>query len=1009
MLVYAVLGFFILPAIIKWQLRKQLPALTHRQAEVKQVRMNPFALSLTIRGLSLTETNGTAFAAFDEFYANFQLSSLFHWAWTFGEIRLVHPTANLIRLADGSFNFSNLINTNAAPATNPPSPPPPLLIQSLLVTNAVVTITDHTTPQTFHTAYGPINVSLTDFNTHREKEEPYSFIATTGEGETFSWSGRFSLRELRSRGQFKLTGIPPAKYGPYLAQFTTAQLQRGTLDIGANYRVNAARVPLELDVTNATVELRNFLVTPPASDATLLAIDSFRIANTTASLTGQVARVGLIALNGGSVFVGRDTYGQPMLLSYLIPQTNKITAAPPNTHAAAVPWRVDLDEFALTNFNVTLEDRSTAGVAEIGLDQLAVNLKGLSNQSNTPINLTVAFNWRGGGAAHLNTRGTLLPPDLTTIVAISNLAIAPIQPYLGQRLNVVVHSGGVNVQGTARLNPAATPQGHFAGDVSVTNFSSSDTIAYHELSKWEDFSVRGIDFAFKPNRLAIDEIKFVGAQNSLVISSNGQLSIAALIKSPATTNEPTVAPATNAPAPEPFPIRVGALVFERCSFRAADDSLLRRFETHVEEFSGGIRDIVLPGLNKASVDIRGKVSSLAPFEITGSVTPDPKSLFVDLKIAFTNTDLSSLSPYMEKFVGRPLTKGKLTTEHHHHIENRKLASTVVVDLAQLTLGGRVESPYATKLPVKLAIGLMKEMDGHIRLDMPLSGSLDDPQFSIWGVVGQVLENMILKVASSPFALLGALVGGGAELQFVDFTPGLATLNDSQTNKLFQLATALTKRPALSLEIGATFDPALDVDSLGRQKVAERMKTLRIEEIVARGKPAPAMSELQLEENEYERLLRKAYRTAFSTTPEQALYEKLTATLATNAVGQATAPAPEVGVRTGTQKGASVLLSFNKSLAQMAAATTSSTAGTNAASTTPRTEKQLVRDELEQRLATLAPVTSDELRTLMQQRIETVQKLLIETAGIAADRVLPTTPNPDDPNRKGTARVVFSLD
>src|SRR6478736_2265837 len=226
--IYALVGFLILPAIVKWQLRKQLPGLTHRLAEVKQVRINPFALSLTIRGLSLTETNGTPFAAFDEFYANFELSSIFHWAWTFDEIRLVHPTANIVRLKSGDFNFSNLLNAEAT--TNPPSAPPALLVQSLLVTNGLVTVTDELVQPTFHTAYGPINVDMTDFNTHREAEEPYSFVATTGEGESFAWSGRFSLRQLRSRGQFRLNGIPPHKYGPYLGHFTTVQVQQDSLD-----------------------------------------------------------------------------------------------------------------------------------------------------------------------------------------------------------------------------------------------------------------------------------------------------------------------------------------------------------------------------------------------------------------------------------------------------------------------------------------------------------------------------------------------------------------------------------------------------------------------------------------------------------------------------------------------------------------------------------------------------------------------------------------------------------
>src|SRR5436190_11202306 len=87
LLVYTIIGFFVVPALIKSQLLKRLPGITHRQASVAQVKMNPYVLSLTIRGLSLTETNGERFAGFDEFYVNFQLSSLFRLAWTFSEIR----------------------------------------------------------------------------------------------------------------------------------------------------------------------------------------------------------------------------------------------------------------------------------------------------------------------------------------------------------------------------------------------------------------------------------------------------------------------------------------------------------------------------------------------------------------------------------------------------------------------------------------------------------------------------------------------------------------------------------------------------------------------------------------------------------------------------------------------------------------------------------------------------------------------------------------------------------
>jgi uncharacterized protein involved in outer membrane biogenesis len=63
----------------------------------------------------------------DEFYVNFRLSSLFRLSWTFGEIRLTHPTANVVRGANGQFNLANLIASEPAPPPNPAkqTKPPP--------------------------------------------------------------------------------------------------------------------------------------------------------------------------------------------------------------------------------------------------------------------------------------------------------------------------------------------------------------------------------------------------------------------------------------------------------------------------------------------------------------------------------------------------------------------------------------------------------------------------------------------------------------------------------------------------------------------------------------------------------------------------------------------------------------------------------------------------------------------------------------------------------------------
>lgn len=1029
--IYTVVGFVVLPAILKWQLLKQLPALTHRIPDVKQVRMNPYTLSLTVRGLSLTESNGAPFMGFDELYVNFQLSSVFRRAWTFSDFRLVHPTAHIVRLAEGGFNFSNLIGTNSAPATNPPTAPPAALVQSFLITNAVVTFVDESPATRFKTDYGPINLAITDFTTRRAEDGPYTFVATTADGESFAWSGRISVHPVQSRGQFKLTGISPSKYGAYLSHFTTMQVTSGKVDIGADYRVNAAASPLEFDVTNATLQVRDLLVKPPGADVTLFGMNQFIVTNASATLTGRVARVGWVALNGGSALIAREADGSLTVLKYLVPQANHSDAIASNktTKTAAepsVPWRFDLAELDIRGFAVAVEDHSTPTVAELGVDALHLNVKGFSTEPNTPVEAALGFDWRGGGTVNVKSRGTLMPPDITATIGVSDLAIAPLQPYIGQNLNLVVHSGGVNVEGEAKFNPAAQPQIHFAGDVGVTNFASSDTISYHELARWKNLTVRGIDFSAQPNALSIQEVKFTDARNNFVVSSNGVLNVAAL---PKPLTRPSAALSTNQPTPTPssegarvgsgeqsitpntpnalFPIRIDALVLENNSIRVADDSLPNHFKTSIEEFTGTIRNIVLPGAHKAGVDIRGKVSALSPFEISGEVTPDLKNLFVDLKIAFTNTDLTSLTAYTEKYVGRPLNKGKLTLELRYNIEQRMLKAENIVALDRFTFGAKNGSPDATSLPVKLAVGLLKDINGRIDLNLPIEGSLDDPKFSIWGLVRNVFKNMILKVATSPFSLLGSLVGGGEDMQFVEFAPGEATLNESQTNKLMKLSTALTARPTLSMEIGATFDPITDTDALGRQNVMEKMKRLHIQQLVARGKPAPALEQLKLEDGDYEDLLRGAYKTAFNTTPEVALREALAAAIVTNSPTESgVLESPQTQTRE-PQKGATQLMREAKSLMQLAAQIGPKAGSPD--SSKPQTERDLIRNELETRLATTVPVSGDELRSLMQRRVESVQRFLLEAGKIDGERLLATKRGPEDSASKGAARVVFSLE
>ena len=706
-------------------------------------------------------------------------------------------------------------------------------------------------------------------------------------------------------------------------------------------------------------------------------------------------------------------------LKLLVAHTNSATASPssePNASSGtAAPWKATLDEFNLEGFSVTAEDQAPATPAQLGLDDLRVNVKGISNQSNAPIAATIELNWRGGGTVRVKANGTLLPPTGEAKLAVTNLALPPLQPYIEQQARLVLNAGDLTLNGQMRYaqNDRNAPVVQFTGDVSVAKFASIDTVAYHDFAKWEELSVRGIQLSLQTNALSAEEVKFSGLETSLVISSNGQLNVKALLKEKTSSVSGTVPDATvspePSPAPEVFPMKVAALVFEKCSFRAADQSLTRHFNTSIEEFNGTIRDLTLPGLTKAGVDIRGKVSALAPFEVTGSIMPDATNPFVDLKLTLKNDDLTSFTPYTEKFAGHALNKGKLSFDLSYKIANRKLEAANVIAIDQFTFGPRNDSTSATKLPVKLAVALLKDRNGRIDLDLPVSGSLDDPKFSIAGLVWKAVVNILVKAATSPFSLLGAMFGGGEELQYVDFQPGVAMLDTAQTNKLNTLAKALYERPALNLEINASVDAATDREMLERQMLQDKIKSLRMQELAARGKPVPAMSDLKLEPGDYERLLRHAYKDAFKIEPERALREARTSAAATNALAAPTTTLTGVRQSTEITKGATRLVQASSGAAALKATSPNPSGGPNAASTKPKSEHDLVLEELEQRLMTAAPATDDDLRELMQQRSLSVQRFLLDSGKVTAERLFPVAPKPVDPATKGMARATFSLD
>ena len=182
---------------------------------------------------------------------------------------------------------------------------------------------------------------------------------------------------------------------------------------------------------------------------------------------------------------------------------------------------------------------------------------------------------------------------------------------------------------------------------------------------------------------------------------------------------------------------------------------------------------------------------------------------------FRNIELSTFNPYSGKFAGYNISKGKLTTELSYKIDGRKLNAGHHIIIDQLEFGEKTASKDAVSLPIKLAVALLKDRHGVIDLDVPVTGSLDDPHFRLGPVIWKVVVNLLVKIVTSPFALLGSLFGGGPDMQFVDFPAGIATLDAVGQNKVKTIVKALMERPQLKISV-----PLAAVSDLDRPAMIE---------------------------------------------------------------------------------------------------------------------------------------------------------------------------------------------
>jgi len=791
----------------------------------------------------------------------------------------------LNRDRQGVWNHSRMAMDSdqpASPETEPapesekqePDQPLRLLIDDFRLRDGVVHFKDDVPAGGFETTAQEINIDLQKFALDTSEAIPFKLSLATKHNEKITAHGDFLLEPFTLQLQTELEDLKTAVYAAYYQDAYSVPLG-GSMSVSARLDINPQQ-PLLVSQGHLVWEdaYMAFNKTEGLGIALLeLTGLSFDMAENRLKLASYLAK-------DGRVNFSRDDTGHWSLLSNNFPILAKLTetpdeAPPPAAKEKAQEFRYQIGELALVNWQFDVRDDIPETSVNLQAREFNLTFRNLAapEKVESPFEFSTRFDRKGqirlGGTASLADQSLKMKGQL------KNIALNTFAPYVSEQANLVLQNGTLNV--TTQVSVTPEQEGHnvrFSGNLGISRFHLLDAIHREDLLKWDSLQLARIKGQTAPMELSIESITLSDYFAKVLIDEDARLNLAEVFRkggSPdgegdaAEDSSATVA-AEEQTATEPSrpAISIDTVILQGGQVDFTDRNLPRAFHADMRELGGRISGLDSEPEARAEVDLRGSLRGQSPLTISGAVNPLADKLFLDLKLSFRDIDLSPMSPYSGNYVGYLIEKGKLNLSLDYKIEDNQLKATNEVFLDQFTFGQSVESEEATGLPVKLAVALLKDRNGEIHLDIPVYGDLEDPQFSIAGVVWTIIKNLLVKAATSPFALLGALLGGGEEdFSSINFDYGSAHLSPAQQDKLQRMAQALIDRPSLDVEVSGFIDPDNDPEGYRKEQLSTEIRRLKYLDLVE-DKALPegvTENDLQVPAEEYADYLWQVYKEA----------------------------------------------------------------------------------------------------------------------------------------------------
>ena len=750
-------------------------------------------------------------------------------------------------------------------------------VESIRFSGGKVRFADASREAPFRTALERIRIEADHLTTEKGKTADARVSFATESSESFDLKGTVSFSPVASEGSVAIDNLVLKKYSPYYKEAVRFDVTGGIAGVRTGYRFSRADGKTEFRITGLASRIAGLRLRQREEQEDFLRVPEFEVTGAEIDIDRKQVVAGEIATANGMVSVRRFAGGE-LNVARLLPE-----AAPMPTPFGLLrkgegdggkpetPWVATLKKVTVDRYAVRFGDLFTDPPVDLRFERIRLHAENVTTEKGGKGRFSFSTGYDRDGTLSLAGVISVNPVSLRGELQARALPLGGLQPYYTKAVKVLMTGGTVKAEGNVSFEApkGATQHVGFTGEVFINDFSSLDKVREEDFLKFQTLRLGGVDAGYNPTRVVIREVSLSDFYSRIIVNPDGTLNVQGILAKEGAPQDNVVAakPAPKAvAAPDnvakqpSIPVRIDALTLQGGTIHFSDQYIRPNYSARLMEIGGRVTGLSSEEMTFADVDLKGKLGVGAPLEIRGKINPLAQDLFLDLRTDFQDIDLSPLSPYSGRYAGYRIQKGKLSLSLKYHIEKRKLDAENKVFIDQFTFGEAVDSPDATKLPVQKAVTLLKDRKGEIRLDLPVTGRIDDPEFSFWGIIWQIVKNLLVKAATSPFALLGALSGGsGEELSYLEFDPGSPVVPAGEAGKLETLAKALHDRPGLTLEIEGHVDPEREREELRQTVFRRKVATRKLEDLAREGKGAPALDNVRVEAAEYPKYLARAYK------------------------------------------------------------------------------------------------------------------------------------------------------